>query len=126
LKKLVKELSKECTLGLVTGCPKKIAKVVLEKVKLWDYFKFGAFGDEGKDRTVLLKLATKRANVKVREKFVFDDSVRGIKLANELGFTTIATVTGPESEQQLRAVNPNFLFQNLSNTKKILNIILTK
>lgn len=123
---LLKGLDGKCSLGLVTGSPKKVARKILMKAGLWEHFGFGAFGDEGTDRSQLLKLAQSRAverGFKRGKRFVVDDSVRGIRLAGKLGFETIAVCTGVESRRQLLAVRPDHLLMDLSKRDKILKIV---
>lgn len=129
VKDLLELLNKENILmGLVSGNLEDIARGKLKVVGVSDYFKVGAFGSDGINRTDLVKLAIKKAekiigplnNEKV---FLFGDTPRDIKAGQGAGVKTIGVATGIYSEKSLRDAGADFVLKNLKDTKKVLEIL---
>ena len=129
IKTLIKE--KEITIGLLTGNTVNKAKVKLEKVELWHYFKVGAFSDNVFERSKLVNIAINDAEKKLNEKFnkknvwLIGDTVKDIQCAKKAKVKIIAMATGPENVKQLKKENPDYIFQDFSDVQKIIEIIKT-
>jgi phosphoglycolate phosphatase-like HAD superfamily hydrolase len=95
---------------------------------LWKYFEFGAFGDDETDRNKLVPHARRRAKEKFNIQpnhdavYVIGDTPRDIYCARPHGAIAIAVATGEYSIAQLHAENPDFLFEDLSEVEKVLEI----
>ncbi len=129
IKPLLEALAGKCVLGVISGNTREMAEIILSNAGLADHFSASAFGDEGRKREDLLELAESRAEKAAGKRFqprdvlVFDDSIRGIKAAKKLGFAAVAVGTGPESERQLKEAQPDYYFNNLKATAKILRVL---
>ncbi len=128
---LLKELKKNNILiGLITGNLEPIARAKLKRIKLNEYFEFGGFGNDNEDRSNLIKIAIKRAEDKFNFKynnnvFVFGDTPKDIMAGRKAGVKVIIVPTGKYSEKELKALNPDFLFKNLTCKEEILKAVLS-
>jgi len=121
---LLKKLSKDNILGLVTGNMEGVAWEKMKRSGLKHFFELGSFGNESKVRSDLIKNAVKKAKEKYEfdETIVFGDSPNDIKAAKEANVKVIAIATGSESREELEKYNPDYLFDNLKE-RKIIEII---
>jgi phosphoglycolate phosphatase-like HAD superfamily hydrolase len=115
-------------LGLLTGNWKRGAEIKLANFGLWNYFEFGAYGDDNLDRNKLVPYAIRRAaelfgshpqNDRV---YVIGDTPRDVQCARPHGATAIAVATGDYSVEVLRSEKPDYLFADLSNVDAFLRI----
>lgn len=117
-------------LGLVTGNLVSIAQAKLEKLSLWKYFDVGGFGSDDISRTILVKLAIKRAEEDFNFRFdnnvfLFGDAPQDMKAGKEAGVKTIGVTTGNYSKEQLENAGADFLLEDLKDIKRVLRIILS-
>jgi len=127
---LLDELKKmpETHIGLLTGNWIRGAEIKLAHFGLWQYFEFGAFGDDETDRNKLVPHALRRAEEKFNIQpnhdavYVIGDTPRDIYCARPHGAVAIAVATGEYSVEDLRAEKPDFLFEDLSEVEKVLEI----
>lgn len=117
-------------LALLTGNIEQGAKIKLEMFDLNKYFKFGAFGSDSEKREELVPIVKRRAcnlfNTDITEKniFVIGDSVRDIWCAKPHGVISVAVATGMTPYEELEKEKPNYLFHDLSDIKKFMDILL--
>lgn len=116
-------------LGLVTGNMKDIAWLKMEKVGLKEYFQFGGFGDKVLKRSELVKNALEASESKLGiidkgKIFLVGDTPRDILGGQKLGVRTVGVATGDFSKEELAIAGAEFIFKDLTNTKKVLKIIL--
>jgi phosphoglycolate phosphatase-like HAD superfamily hydrolase len=115
-------------LGLLTGNWIRGAEIKLAHFGLWPYFEFGAFGDDETDRNKLVPHALRRAKEKFNIQpnhdavYVIGDTPRDIHCAQPHGAVAIAVATGEYSVEELRAERPDFLFEDLSEVEKVVEI----
>jgi phosphoglycolate phosphatase-like HAD superfamily hydrolase len=128
---LIKELlKKKITLGVLTGNTSARAKLKLETVNLWHYFKIGAFGHSSAVRSELVPMALKDAKEKTgisfdkKNVFIIGDTIRDIECAKEGGVKVIAVATGKDSIEVLKKENPDFAFRDFSRINEIMKVIL--
>jgi len=121
---------KNILMGLVTGNLEPIAWGKMKKVNLSRYFKVGGFGSEHISRAELVKIAIKKAQEKFN--FVFDknvysfgDAPQDMQAGRESGTTPFGVKTGVFSEEQLMKAGATLVFDNLSDTDKVLQTIFT-
>ncbi len=105
-------------LGLVTGNYTRIGWKKLERAGIRRYFALGAFGEMGKDRTALLRLALRQArdrgwiggNTRVS---LVGDTPRDVEAARANGVAAVAVSTGLCGIEELAAVGPDILVEDL-------------
>ena len=120
----------DCVLGLLTGNIAKGAELKLSHYGVWDFFEFGAFADDHVDRNQLGPVAHSRAVEKhgstfeAEDVFVLGDTPRDIDCARAAGFVAVAIATGSYGKDELAAHQPDFLFEDLSDTRGVLRTLL--
>ena len=120
----------DCVLGLLTGNIEKGAELKLSHYGVWDYFEFGAFADDHVDRNKLGPVAHSRAvekhgvSFEAEDVYVLGDTPRDIDCARAAGFVAVAIATGSCSEEELAGHRPDFLFGDLSDTRRVLAALL--
>jgi phosphoglycolate phosphatase len=121
---------KDCVLALLTGNLVRGAEIKLSHYGVWDYFEFGAFADDHHDRNELPKFARARALETHGEEFppervfVIGDTPRDIECGKAVGAKTVAIATGNYSRADLAVHNPDFLFDDLSDTEAVIAVLL--
>ena len=127
---LVTELKKndEVILGLVTGNIEEIAYIKLKHLDMDEYFVLGGFGHISIVRRDLVIDAIEKAEEKFGPILKLDvtiigDTIHDITAAKDAGVKVIAVSTGAYSNDELNEKNPDYLFDNLKDTKKIKEII---
>jgi phosphoglycolate phosphatase-like HAD superfamily hydrolase len=120
----------DCVLGLLTGNIEKGAELKLSHYGVWDFFEFGAFADDHVDRNKLGPVAHSRAvekhgiSFEAEDVFVLGDTPRDIDCARAAGFVAVAIATGSYGQDELAAHQPDFLFEDLSDTRGVLAALL--
>ncbi len=120
----------DCVLGLLTGNIAKGAELKLSHYGVWDFFEFGAFADDHVDRNKLGPVAHSRAvekhgsSFEAEDVFVLGDTPRDIDCARAAGFVAVAIATGSYGKDELAAHRPDFLFEDLSDTRGVLKALL--
>jgi phosphoglycolate phosphatase-like HAD superfamily hydrolase len=129
VKELLRELKRRGhLLGILTGNPEGMTQSMLEKGGLRDYFDLFVYGPEGKDRVELVKIAMDEARRKFGGEFsgknivVVGDSIHDIDSGKPHGALTIAVATGFYSRKELLKHKPDYLFEDLTDTK-ILEVL---
>jgi phosphoglycolate phosphatase-like HAD superfamily hydrolase len=120
----------DCVLGLLTGNTERGAELKLSHYGVWDFFEFGAFADDHVDRNKLGPVAHSRAvekhgiSFEAEDVFVLGDTPRDIDCARAAGFVAVAIATGSCGQDELAAHQPDFLFEDLSDTRGVLAALL--
>ena len=116
-------------LGLLTGNWQQGAEIKLSYFDLWEYFAFGAFGDDHHDRNELLPFAlqrfqaTHRSSINHHCVFVIGDTPRDVQCGRPYSAVTIAVATGPYSRERLSEEDPHYVFDNLADVGDFLDIV---
>jgi phosphoglycolate phosphatase len=129
---LLEALSKEpkVLMGLGTGNLEGGAHAKLARCGLMRYFKFGGFANDSEDRPEVLRAAVRRGQalagdpVSPRDVVVIGDNFRDILAGQAIGAYTVGVASGPMNKEELAAYHPDSLFQDLSDTPKVLNVLL--
>ena len=129
---LLKELHThpDVLLGLLTGNFEEGARIKLGVHGLNDYFSFGAFGENARQRSELPQRALDAAFQKFghgfskKEIVIIGDTPNDIHCGRHLHVRTIAVATGPFKVEELAAEKPDFVFQDLSKTPEVIEAIL--
>lgn len=128
---LLKALSErsDAVLALLTGNVSRGAEIKLTHYGVWDFFEFGAFADDHHDRNELGKFARARALERHGEEFppsriyVIGDTPKDIECGRAIGAFTVAIATGHYSSAELRDHAPDFLFEDLSDTARVVALL---
>jgi len=129
---LLDALSKQenIILGILTGNFRQSAEIKLAAAGVENYFRFGAFGDDAPNRNGLPPIAKniimERYGIEIdySDFFIIGDTVYDIECAKASGAVSISVGTGWADKEKLLSRNPDYYFDDLSDTEKILNIIL--
>jgi phosphoglycolate phosphatase-like HAD superfamily hydrolase len=120
----------DAVLALLTGNVSRGAEIKLTHYGVWDFFEFGAFADDHHDRNELGKFARARALERHGEEFppsriyVIGDTPKDIECGRAIGAFTVAIATGHYSSAELRDHAPDFLFEDLSDTERVVALLL--
>ncbi len=118
--------------GLLTGNLRQGAEMKLRHYGIWDYFRFGAFGDEGRLRADLGPVAMKKASrhtglALLPESFwIIGDTPRDVACARACGFRCLAVGTGVSPAEEIRAAGPDAFFPDLSDTEEVIKVLNEK
>jgi phosphoglycolate phosphatase-like HAD superfamily hydrolase len=97
---------------------------------VWNFFEFGAFADDHHDRNELGKFARARAferhgiEFPAERIYVIGDTPRDIECGRAIGAKTVAIATGHYSMAELAGHEPDFLFEDFSDTQRVLDCLL--
>jgi len=120
----------EAVLALLTGNLTRGAEIKLTHYGVWHFFEFGAFADDHHDRNELGRFARSRAadrhgvEFPPERIFVIGDTPRDIECGRAIGAQTVAIATGNYTLEQLSAHSPDHLFEDLSNTQRVIECLL--
>jgi phosphoglycolate phosphatase len=111
-------------LALLTGNFQTGAKLKLQHVDLWKYFKWGVFGDISEERNDLAEMAYKtiqerEGNINRKDIVVIGDTSNDVRCGQAISATTVGIVSGFETESQVRSQNPDFLIHSF---KELINL----
>lgn len=116
-------------MGLATGNFEETATLKLKRGDLSDFFSFGGYGSDHRDRLQLTRIALQRGhqkaggNVSPEDCFLVGDTAHDIRCGKLLGLTTIAVATGSTPKAELDRHRPDFLLDSLEETEEFLSII---
>jgi phosphoglycolate phosphatase len=122
-------LHPEAFLGLLTGNIEPGARTKLKPFDLNRYFPVGAYGSDNHDRMGLPAVAHRRAESTFKHLFkkteivIIGDARNDILCATGYGARCLAVATGKTSQQALMELQPDYLFDSLSNTDQVLAAI---
>jgi len=112
--------------GLATGNMEPGARLKLEVVGLWHRFGFGGFGSDAEHRGELTALGIGRGRalaggeVPDERVFVVGDSPLDVEAAHFADAVSVAVMTGWNTRAEMVAAGPEFLFDDLSDTDRVL------
>jgi phosphoglycolate phosphatase-like HAD superfamily hydrolase len=121
----------DAVLGLLTGnaqvtAPLKLAAAGIDPAQ----FAIGAYGSDAMDRNQLPAVAMNRANQLTNLGFagyntvIIGDTPADILCARAGGATAVAVASGWHSGSTLSDYRPDYLLENLSDTNRVLSILL--
>jgi phosphoglycolate phosphatase-like HAD superfamily hydrolase len=108
-------------LGIVTGNIESTAWVKLEHAGLRDFFSFGGFGCDHADRVEICRQAILRGGVS--DGILFGDTPNDVNAALKNGLTSVAVATKHFSVGELKAAGAHYVFEDLTDTAAILNLL---
>jgi len=116
-------------MGLGTGNIEEGARIKLDRADLMKYFRFGGYGSDSEDRPTVLRAAVKRGEGLAQKTFapqevvVIGDNIRDVQAGKAIGAVTMAVASGPMRAEELATSKPDHLFQDLSDTRAVLNVL---
>jgi phosphoglycolate phosphatase len=119
----------DVTLALLTGNFRESARIKLEYFDLWSRFLFGAFADDASDRNLLVPIALTRAreaghDPHAERVVVIGDTPLDVECALAGGVRALGVATGSHSVEQLRAAGAYAALEDLSDTKRVLELLV--
>ncbi len=124
------EQQPDVLMGLGTGNLQEGAGIKLSRADLGRYFKFGGFGSDAEERPQVLRVGVQRGTTlgghafAPRDVIVVGDNIRDVQAGQAIGATTVAVASGPMSYEELGKTSPDELFQDLSDTERVLKTLL--
>ncbi len=118
-----------CVLSLLTGNYVEGAWIKLRHFKLDHYFQFGGFGDDHAHRDDVARLALANAALHLkqpvdgRQTWVIGDTPADIQCARAINARAVAVATGMYSSSQLKPHSPDHLFDDLSATNDVYELL---
>ena len=132
IRELLQHLSsrKDTTLALLTGNLPRCAETKLQHFDLMKYFSFGVYGIESINRNDLGPIALERFASRTSENhpekldpIIIGDAIPDILCAKHIGAKCIITLTGRTSREEVEPFLPDYIFNDLSDTQKVLQAI---
>jgi phosphoglycolate phosphatase-like HAD superfamily hydrolase len=118
----------DARMGLATGNFREAAFMKLRHYALRDHLHEGGFGDDAEDRGEVVAAAITRVaggeEVNVREVFVVGDTQLDVAAALANGAQPVGVATGTTSLDDLRSAGAELLFEDLSDTERVLRALL--
>jgi phosphoglycolate phosphatase-like HAD superfamily hydrolase len=117
------------SLGLLTGNIEAGARIKLQPFSLNQFFPMGAFGSDSQDRMALPAIAHKRAVEHFEHDFtpedivIIGDAINDVLCAKGYGARAIAVATGRTTRDELAALSPDHLLDDLADTAKVVAVI---
>ena len=118
VRKLLKKLSKNYLLAIITGSPKHEVNKILKNTKLKKYFKIVLTGEDARNKKKLARLAHKKADIiakKHLKPIMIGDSTEDINAGRAINALTIGVTTGLHSRERLLNNKANYVFNSLEN-----------
>ncbi|HEU4725718.1 MAG TPA: HAD hydrolase-like protein [Candidatus Eisenbacteria bacterium] len=131
VRELLERLNKldDVLVGLLTGNVLRGAQLKLQRWNLEPYFRFGAYGDDHENRSVLAAIALEKARALMGRDFagsdttVIGDTPKDISCARAIGARVVAVATGQVSRQELADHSPDVLLDSFENHEAALRAI---
>src|SRR3989338_11979 len=119
--KLLSDLNKNYTVGIVTSNSKKNVNKFLKKFKLTPNFHFVKTNISLFTKAWWLWILIKKHGFKRNETVIVGDEVRDIEAANKVGVKSIAVTWGLNTKKLLKHSNPDHIVDKPSDILKIIN-----
>ncbi len=116
-------------MGLLTGNVQPGAMLKLDRFKLGEYFRFGAFGDDHEDRCELARIALEKAGrltgrpVRGDDTTVIGDTPRDVACARAIGARAVIVATGLVSRDELEQAKPDIILESFADVEGTLRAI---
>ncbi|MBE0643121.1 MAG: HAD hydrolase-like protein [Bacteroidetes bacterium] len=117
------------TVALLTGNMLQGARIKLTPPGLLEFFSFGAFGNDAYYRHDLPEIAIARAyertgaTFKAKDIVIIGDTPHDIDCGRHLNVRSIGVATGGYSHESLAEARPDHLFEDLTETDRLLDAI---
>lgn len=122
--KILEIISSDWKLGLVTGNIEATAWMKLRYAGIAHYFSFGGFSCNHADRAEIARRALAASGVENPDKvFLIGDTPNDINAAKANGLISVAVATGGFDFQTLEKAGADFVFEDLTDTDRLLSIL---
>ena len=118
------------TLALLTGNLPRCAETKLQHFDLMKYFSYGVYGIESVNRNDLGPIALERFkhhmkgdHPSVLDVIIIGDAIPDVLCAKHIGAKCIVTLTGRTSREEVEPLARDYIFNDLSDSKKVLQAI---
>jgi phosphoglycolate phosphatase-like HAD superfamily hydrolase len=117
--------------GVLTGNVRRGAQTKLAHHGLWDFFAFGAYGDDSEIRDELGPHALRRArehcgvDFAAERVWIIGDTAHDIACARAIGARVLAVATGGHSLEALAAHRPDALLPDLTDAAAVWRVLAT-
>ncbi len=115
--------------GLLTGNFYQGALIKLQHFDIFKYFRMGVFADDTHIRNEMPAIALQRLNsltgnmFKAQDLIIIGDTIYDIECGKTSGAITVAVATGWTDAETLLSHNPDYFFENISNSYSFLYTI---
>jgi phosphoglycolate phosphatase-like HAD superfamily hydrolase len=115
--------------GLLTGNIVRGAELKLRRWNLQDYFRFGAYGDDHEDRSVLAQIALEKARTLSGRTFtgadttVIGDTPKDVSCARAIGARAVVVATGTVGRAELIEATPDVILDSFENHEAALRAL---
>lgn len=116
--------------SLLTGNLEKLAEAKLRVVGIWHHFRGrGAFGSDAEDRNHLPEIAAQRFSEHLGYSLTPDrlviigDTPRDIHCARHFGARMVAVASGHYTVEQLQALSPDVVLDDLTDTTEVIKFL---
>lgn len=112
--------------GLLTGNLKRGAKIKLERFGIWDRFDFGVFGEDGREREDLVRMASGVARNALGEAYssgemiMVGDTPNDARVAYLNGLRSLIVARHPEWKSRILRENPTLLVDSFDDIETII------
>jgi phosphoglycolate phosphatase len=128
---LLQELKRrpDVTLGLLTGNVRAGARAKLGHYQLYEHFSLGGFGDHHFDRDDVAREALQAVHTHIGSHisseriWVIGDTPLDVRCARAIGAKVAAVATGIHTVEQLKEVQPDLMFKDLSDHSALLDAL---
>lgn len=115
-------------MALLTGNIARGAQKKVDYFGIGDFFQWGGFGDEHRDRSDMARNAMKIAGERmdldsIDNVFVIGDTPNDIRCGKAINATTIGVATAGYTFEELADCEPDLVLQDLSNTGRLIEIL---
>ncbi len=114
---------------MLTGNFKKSAFIKLRHFNIDHFFQNGAFSDDSEKRKELVPIIKKKIEKKRKIKlynkdiFIIGDTPNDINCARENKVQSVGVSTGVHTFKELKSNNPDYIFTDLGDTHRVLQIL---
>jgi phosphoglycolate phosphatase-like HAD superfamily hydrolase len=115
--------------GLLTGNMQEGARTKLRHYGLWQYFAYGAFGDEHFGRDDVARDALRYSErhvgrpIDAHRVWVVGDTPHDVACARAVGAQAVAVATGTHTREELALCEPDLLLDDLSDPSEMFDAI---
>lgn len=120
----------DVALGLVTGNIARGARLKLGSAGLEGYFAVGGYGSDHEERNSLPGIAMQRArdawgvDFSPADAVILGDTPRDVECGRAEGIRTVAVATGNFGVHDLEAAGADHIFEDFTDTDRVLEVIL--
>lgn len=128
-KELLQELEKrDVLIGIATGEGERVAKMRLDKAKIGEHFKLGAYGEDGITYNEILAKGLRKVEEQGLQKedgVVIVSSPVFVSVGKNLGVRVVGVETPESSAKDLKAAGADLVVRSLKEKGRIIDLIFS-